>query len=270
MPPLQPIVPPGGRGEASRPVCVLMANLRGKPDILARTGLNPAKMPRHVAIIMDGNGRWAQKRGLPRSLGHRAGVERLKGIIRTSSDIGLEALTLYAFSTENWKRPAEEVDALCGLFVEFFKREFDELHFNGVVIRAIGDVSAFPQRVSELIYAAQEKTASNDGLKLNIAMNYGSHAEILRAVNLAAATGRTDWDPESFSDLLYTRGLPEVDLLIRTGGEQRVSNFLLFQAAYAELMFTDAFWPDFSDELYLSLLGDFQKRSRRFGAVEAT
>lgn len=249
---------------------MLMGNLRLKPDIIGKLGVEPGKLPRHVAIIMDGNGRWAQKRGLPRSMGHRAGVERLNGIIRLTSDLGIDALTLYAFSTENWKRPAEEVDALCGLFVEFFRREFDELHANGVIIRAIGDVSAFPARVSELIRNAQEKTASNDGLALNIAMNYGGHAELLRAVNAAAASGRTDWDEKSFAGLLYTAGLPDVDLLIRTGGEQRISNFLLWQAAYAELMFSDRYWPDYSDEAYLSQLKEFGKRKRRFGAVEAT
>lgn len=249
---------------------MLMGNLRAKPEIIRAVGIEPQKLPRHVAIIMDGNGRWAQKRGLPRSMGHRAGVERLNGIIRVTSDIGIDALTLYAFSTENWKRPAEEVDALCGLFVEFFKREFDELHRNGVIIRAIGDISAFPTRVSELIRDAQVKTAGNDGLALNIAMNYGGHAELLHAVNTAAASGRTDWDEESFASLLYTAGLPDVDLLIRTGGEQRISNFLLWQAAYAELMFTDRYWPDYSDEAYLAQLKEFGKRKRRFGAVEAT
>ena len=244
-----------------------MLNHRAKQETAPARGLTRETMPSHVAIIMDGNGRWAVERGLKRSAGHRAGVERLQGIIRLSSDLGIDALTLYAFSTENWKRPLEEVNALCSLFVEFFTKEFDELNENGVVIRALGDVSAFPATVSRLIAGAERKTASNDGLRLNIAMNYGSHAEILRAVNRAAASGRTDWDAASFETLLYTDGLPPVDLLIRTGGEQRLSNFLLWQAAYAELMFTDSYWPDFTDEEYVELLRRFSGRSRRFGGL---
>ena len=152
------------------------------------------------------------------ALGHRAGVERLRGIIRLSSDIGIETLTLYAFSTENWKRPSEEISALCALFVEYFSREFDALHANGVAIRALGDVRAFPERVYALVEKAERRTADNDGLQLNVALNYGSRSELLRAVNLAAASGRTDWDEAAFDGLLYTHGQAPVDLLIRTGG----------------------------------------------------
>ena len=234
----------------------------------ASLGLNAERLPRHVAIIMDGNGRWATRRHLPRALGHRAGVERLRGIIRLSSDIGIETLTLYAFSTENWKRPSEEISALCALFVEYFSREFDALHANGVAIRALGDVRAFPERVYALVERAERRTADNDGLQLNVALNYGSRSELLRAVNLAAASGRTDWDEAAFDGLLYTHGQAPVDLLIRTGGDRRLSNFLLYQSAYAELMFTDECWPDFTDELYVSLLRAYEGRARRFGGLE--
>lgn len=243
-------------------------NERLQPDLAASFGLCAARLPKHVAIIMDGNGRWASKRMLPRALGHRAGVERLQGIIRLASDLGIEALTLYAFSTENWKRPEEEISALCGLFVEFFAKEFDALHENGVVIRSLGDVRAFPERVYTLIESAERRTAGNNGLRLNIALNYGSHAELLRAVNLAAASGRTDWDEPSFEQLLYTHDLPPLDLLIRTGGDKRLSNFLLYQCAYAELMFVDEYWPDFSDTIFVELLSAYEKRARRFGGLE--
>lgn len=244
-------------------------NARINSDIVASFGLHAERLPRHVAIIMDGNGRWANRRKLPRALGHRAGVERLQGIIRLASDLGIEALTLYAFSTENWKRPEEEISALCGLFVEFFVKEFDDLHKNGVVIRGLGNVRAFPERVYSLIESAETRTAGNDGLKLNVALNYGSHAELLRAVNLAASSGRTDWDEASFDGLLYTHDLPPVDLLIRTGGDKRLSNFLLYQAAYAELMFIDDCWPDFSDASFAELLCAYEQRARKFGGLGA-
>jgi len=230
-------------------------------------GLKPQQLPRHVAIIMDGNGRWAKAKGMPRAMGHRAGVTRLKEIIRLTSDLGIEALSLYAFSTENWARPAAEVSTLCELFVEFFLKEFDELHENEVCIRALGDVSKFPQRVSDLIRDAEEKTRDNKGLKLNIAMNYGSRAEIIRAAQLAAQEpeGVTE---ETFQKHLYTAGLPDVDLLIRTSGEQRLSNFLLYQVSYAEMIFTEDNWPDFTEARYIEVLKTFAGRSRRFGGLE--
>lgn len=233
-------------------------------------GLIPEALPQHVAIIMDGNGRWAKKRGLPRSAGHRAGTERLRGIIRMSSDLGIKALTLYAFSTENWKRPIEEVNVLMGLFIEYFNREIDELHRNHVRIRAIGDISMFPNDVRRAIENAHELTKNNDGLKLNIAMNYGSRAEILRAANLAANVVRETGEeitPELFESFLYTADSPELDLLIRTSGEERLSNFLLYQVSYAEMLFTDTFWPDFSDEKYIEALQTYAKRSRRYGGL---
>lgn len=230
-------------------------------------GLDRQSIPVHVAIIMDGNGRWAKQRGIPRALGHRAGVTRLKEIIRFSSDIGIRALSLYAFSTENWARPKTEIESLCSLFVEFFNKEFDELNENNVCIRALGDTSKFPAEVDRLIRNANQRTKENTGLKLNIAMNYGSRDEIIRAARLASEDpgGVT---PENFEKHLYTAGLPDVDLLIRTGGEERVSNFLLYQISYAEFVFPKTFWPDFTQERYIETLKIFSERSRRFGGLD--
>lgn len=232
-------------------------------------GLHRGHIPQHVAIIMDGNGRWANKRNLPRSAGHRAGTDRLRGIIRLSSDIGVKALTLYAFSTENWKRPTDEVGVLMNLLIEYFNKEIDELYANNVRIRAIGDIDFFPTRVRSAIENAQNRTSENTGLKLSIALNYGSYAEMIRAANLAAkAADGGEITKELFESQLYTSDLPELDLLIRTGGEQRLSNFLLYQASYAELLFTETYWPDFSDACYIEALKTFAARSRRFGGLE--
>lgn len=233
-----------------------------------------AHLPAHVGIIMDGNGRWATKRGLPRALGHRAGTERLRGIIRLSSDLGVRALSLYAFSTENWKRPKNEIDALFGLFMEYFSNEVEELHANRVRIRMLGDVEGLPANVRAAVRAAEEKTAQNEGLRLNVALNYGARAEAVRAVRaLAREAAAGALDPEEIDEgallaRLDTGGLPELDLLIRTGGEQRLSNFLLLQAAYAELAFVDTLWPDYSDALYLQSLREYARRSRRFGGLQ--
>ena len=235
-------------------------------------GLRADAIPRHVAIIMDGNGRWAKAHGLPRSLGHRAGVDRLRGIIRLSSDIGVKALTLYAFSTENWKRPKDEVGVLMNLLIEYFNKEIDELNENNVRIKALGDISFFPDKVREAIESAMARTRENTGLKLNIALNYGSRAEILRAANESAKaianSGAEEITEELFTSFLYTADSPELDLLIRTSGEQRISNFLLWQLSYAELLFTDTYWPDYTDERYIEALRTFAARSRRFGGLE--
>ena len=224
------------------------------------------ELPRHVGIIMDGNGRWAKARGLPRPLGHRAGMERLRGLIQLTSDLGIEALSLYAFSTENWKRPASEVEALLGLFMEYFRRELEALHANGVCIRTLGEKAAFPPNMQRALEEAEDKTRDNPGLKLSVALNYGSRDEVVRAANLLVAQGKPVDEP-ALMGALYTAGLPELDLVIRTGGEQRLSNFLLLQAAYAELIFVPDFFPDFSDERYAACLQEFQRRNRRFGNV---
>ncbi len=230
-------------------------------------GLDPAGIPKHIAIVMDGNGRWATAKGLPRGAGHRAGVNALRDIIRFTSDVGAESLTIYAFSTENRKRPKEEIGILCGLLIEYFNREIDELHENGVRIKSIGDLSWFPTAVQETVRAAEEKTAQNPGLKLNIALNYGGRAELVRAMKLAFS--KTDEpDEDAISRNLYTADSGDVDLLIRTGGDVRISNFLLWQSAYAELYFTDVKWPDFTREELIKALKDFASRDRRFGGLK--
>ncbi|MDD4311421.1 MAG: isoprenyl transferase [Eubacteriales bacterium] len=235
-------------------------------------GLVKEALPKHVAVIMDGNGRWAKAKKLPRSAGHRAGVDRLRGIIRMSSDLGITSLTLYAFSTENWKRPSDEVGTLMALLIEYFTKEIDELLANNVRIRIIGAYEGFAPTVRAVIERAMKRTESNDGLNLNIALNYGSHAEILRAANLAMqqalAQGKSEITAQMLESNFYTSGQPDVDLLIRTSGEQRISNFLLYQISYAEFLFPEEYWPDFSDEAYLVALRAYQSRSRRFGGLE--
>lgn len=231
-------------------------------------------IPRHVAIIMDGNGRWATKRGLPRSAGHRAGMEALRDLITASSELGIEALTLYAFSTENWKRPRDEVGTLFSLVVEYFNREISELHEKGVRIRVLGDMSRVPQKARAALMRAEDMTHDNSGLKLNLAINYGARAELVRAAKaLAEDVSNGGMAPDAIdeaavSSRLYTSGQPDVDLLIRTGGEMRLSNFLLYQSAYAELLFTDTLFPDFDKAHYLDAIHEFQGRSRRFGAIK--
>lgn len=235
---------------------------------LEEYGLKAETLPQHVAIIMDGNGRWAKKRALPRAMGHRAGVNRLREIIRFSSDAGIRALTLYAFSTENWKRPSDEVNTLMKLLIEYFNKEIDELDANAVRIRTLGDIAALQKDVRKAIDDAVSRTGKNDGLALNIALNYGSQAEILRAVNACLAASLTHVRQEDFSKQLYTAELPPLDLLIRTGGEVRLSNFLLYQASYAELIFLDDFWPDFNEMRYVDTLREFANRKRRYGGLE--
>lgn len=239
-------------------------------QLCEKYALSANRLPQHVAVIMDGNGRWAQKRGLPRTAGHRAGVERLREIIRFSSDIGVKALTLYAFSTENWKRPAEEKNVLFGLLLEYFTREIKELHEKNVRIGIWGEKEPFSPAVRKALTDAETLTKENTGLMLNICLNYGARDELLRAARrMAEEAAETGTVPEEnvFTDTLWSAGTPEVDLLIRTGGELRLSNFLLWQAAYAELYFTGVFWPDFTEEEYAAALREFQNRKRRFGGL---
>ncbi len=235
--------------------------------------LPPDKMPRHVAIIMDGNGRWAQKRGLPRSAGHAAGTEALRDIIRASDDWGIEALTIYAFSTENWARSKEEVNALMGLLLKYFASEIDELDEKHVRILILGDVDGLPGPQREAVVNAMERTKDNTGLKLNIALNYGGRQELVRAARALAEKCRlgelepSDIDEDAFAAELYTAGLPDVDLLIRTSAEMRLSNFLPWQTTYAELVFDSTLWPDFDRACYLRDLRAYAARDRRFGGV---
>ena len=235
-----------------------------------RYGLSADRLPKHVAIIMDGNGRWAQKRGLMRSAGHRAGVERLREIIRFSSDIGIRALTLYAFSTENWKRPTEEKNVLFSLLLEYFTKEIRELHEKNVRICIWGEKDPFSAAVKKALVDAETLTKGNTGLMLNICLNYGARDEILRAArHMAEETLRRGSVAEdsAFTGMLWSSETPELDLLIRTGGELRLSNFLLYQAAYAELCFTDVFWPDYTEAEYAASLKEYENRKRRFGGL---
>jgi len=222
-----------------------------------------ASVARHVAIIMDGNGRWAKQRHLPRVMGHRKGVEAVRRLVKAARTMGLEALTLYAFSTENWRRPEDEVSALMGLLKNFILSDLDEFAENNVRLRIIGDCSRVPADVVELLEGALARTASNTGTTLVVALSYGSQDEIARAAAKAAAKGPIT--PETIEAELDTAGLPPLDLMIRTSGEERLSNFLLWQAAYAELWFTDVLWPDFTPAHLEQALADFAKRERRYG-----
>ncbi len=230
-------------------------------------------MPRHVAIIMDGNGRWAKTRGLPRTAGHRAGVEALRGVIETSDGFGIGALSLYAFSTENWRRPKTEVSALFELVIEYFKREIEELNGKGVRISILGDIRPLPSKTRKTLEQAMEITERNQGLKLNLAINYGARTEIAHAARMLAEdveSGRISAgyiDEACIERALYTSGMPELDLIIRTGGEKRLSNFLLYQAAYSELVFIDTLFPDFNEQRYAECLSEYQNRSRRYGGL---
>ncbi len=221
--------------------------------------------PRHVAIIMDGNGRWARKRLLPRVAGHRAGVEAVRKVVRAAGDIGLECLTLYAFSSENWRRPEEEVSDLMGLMKRFIISDIDEFADAGVRLRIIGDLSRFDGEARALIDKALERTAANSGTVLAVALGYGSQDEIVRAARAAAAAGEVT--AATIEDHLDTADLPPLDLVIRTSGEVRLSNFLLWQAAYAELLFVDTLWPDFTPEHLRAACEDFGARERRYGGL---
>ncbi|HEY0302033.1 MAG TPA: isoprenyl transferase [Rhizomicrobium sp.] len=233
----------------------------------------PTVLPRHVAIIMDGNGRWARKRYLPREAGHVAGVSAVREVVRCASDIGLANLTLFAFSSENWKRPKTEVGALMGLFRAYFRSDLDELDARGVRVRIIGNRSRVATDIERMIEDAEHRTVENKGLNLTFAFDYGGQEEIANAARelaRAAKEGRLDPEtitPELFAARLFTSALPEPDLVIRTSGEHRLSNFLLWQSAYAELSFVDTLWPDFGRDAFTACLENFAQRERRFGAV---
>lgn len=244
------------------------------PTTTDELGIDPSAVPNHVAIIMDGNGRWARKRGLPRIAGHRAGMDAVKEITTVAIDLGVKVLTLYAFSTENWKRPNEEVDFLMRLPEEFLRIELAGLIKRNCQIKILGYLEGLPTRTREVVLDAEEKTKKNTGLVLNIALNYGSRFEMVGAVKKIAAdvaAGKLsveEIDESTIGDSLLTRGLPDPDLLIRTSGEVRLSNFLLWQLAYTEFWFTDVFWPDFKRENFYEAIRAFQNRGRRFGGLK--
>ena len=229
--------------------------------------------PDHIAIIMDGNGRWANGRGLPRAVGHERGVEALRRTVEAAQDIGLKTLTVYSFSTENWRRPVSEVNALFGLLKAYVKRNLNRLAQEGVKIRILGTRQGLPDDILELVKRAEDRTADNDAFNLCIAFNYGGREEVLRAAKAMAKavedgkTSASDVDEEAFSEFLDTGGLPDPDILIRTSGEYRLSNFLIWQAAYAELVFMDVLWPDFGKTHLLEAIEIYRKRERRFGGL---
>lgn len=234
-----------------------------------------SNIPKHIAIIMDGNGRWAKKRGLPRTFGHRAGVETIKELVKECGRLGVKYLTLYAFSTENWKRPSDEVGALMDLLVEFLAKELKELHENNVIINYIGDISELPEACQRALLNSIKHTSDNSGLRLNLALNYGSRNEITCAVKSIAsdvAIGKIqpmEINEAMISDRLFTKGMPDPELLIRPSGEFRISNFLLWQIAYSEFWFSNVLWPDFRIEHLHQAIAEFQKRDRRFGGIKS-
>ncbi|MEZ5318839.1 MAG: isoprenyl transferase [Vicinamibacterales bacterium] len=241
----------------------------GSPEAELARQVNFDRLPRHVAVIMDGNGRWAASRHLPRVEGHRAGIEAVRDTVETSARLGISVLTLYAFSMENWKRPDTEVSALMGLLRHYLRLELKTLLRNNIRFRVIGQPERLARDVREELQAAEVRTASNTGMQFNIALSYGGRAEIVDAARRAIREGvpADELDESRFASLLYTAGQPDPDLLIRTSGELRVSNFLLWQIAYAEIWVTDALWPDFRARHLLEAVVEFQKRDRRYGAI---
>lgn len=239
--------------------------------------IDPQRLPAHIAIIMDGNGRWARRRSLPRAAGHRAGVEPVRITVDTCARLGLQALTLYAFSTENWKRPRAEVDMLWRLLRIYLRKELPEIVRNNIQFGCMGRIEALPHQVRDELESAVEMTARNTGMRLNVALNYSGRAELIDAVNAIVEQARMAGklkdlriDEEAIAAHLYTAGLPDPDLLIRTSGEMRISNFLLWQIAYSEIYITETLWPDFRMTDLLEAILDYQKRDRRFGGLSPT
>jgi undecaprenyl diphosphate synthase len=246
----------------------------GSHDWGLAEALDPDRLPAHIAIIMDGNGRWAARRNLPRVAGHRAGIEPVRIAVESCARLGLQALTLYAFSAENWKRPRAEVDTLWRLLRLYLRRELPEIMRNDIQFGCMGRMDGLPAPVRQELEAAMESTAGNRGMRLNVAINYSGRAELVDALNAILDDARLEGslaqlriDEEAISARLYTAGLPDPDLLIRTSGEMRISNFLLWQIAYAELYVTDTLWPDFRRTDLLRAILDYQKRDRRFGGL---
>ncbi|UMZ73399.1 isoprenyl transferase [Natranaerofaba carboxydovora] len=243
-----------------------------KDKIMAKIDLD--KVPEHIAIIMDGNGRWARKKGLPRIAGHRAGVESIREVIETSLELNIKVITLFAFSTENWKRPRKEVNFLMNLPLEYLNKELDNLKKQGVKINKIGCEEDIPEKTLNAVKKGIKETYNNNKLILNFALNYGGRAEIINAVKRIAdkvenkELDSNNIDENIFNEYLYTKDLPDPSLIIRSSGEKRISNFLLWQMAYSELWFSPVYWPDFKGEHLLEAIYDYQNRDRRFGKVK--
>lgn len=235
--------------------------------------IDKTKIPKHIAIIMDGNGRWATNRSLPRQLGHQEGMKRVVEIVECSKELGIENLTLYAFSTENWKRPKIEVEALMNLLVLFIRNELEKIHKNDVKIKVLGDISKLPSLAQKEVTRAIDKTSDNKSMTLNIALNYGGRQELVEATKSILRDQKLgiinidDIDEDTISNYLYTKNQPDPDLIIRPSGELRLSNFLIYQSAYSEFYFSNILWPDFQKRDLYNAIIDFQKRNRRFGGV---
>lgn len=240
-------------------------------NLLEKIDLN--NIPKHIAIILDGNGRWAKKRFMPRFMGHQEGMKRVVDIVQASSDIGVKYLSVYAFSTENWKRPEKEVNSLMDLLVYYVEIQLEKLKKNNVKVITLGDISIIPPKSKNAILKACEETKNNTGMTLNIAINYGGRDDIVNATKKIAYDIQNgilnieNIDEDIFRSNLYTKGQEDIDLLIRSGGEKRVSNFMLYQMAYAEFYFTDCLWPDFKEEQLYEAILEYQNRNRRFGGV---
>lgn len=245
-----------------------------KDEILElKSKIDMNRIPEHIGIIMDGNGRWAKKRGLPRTAGHREGVKRVTEIVEAAFKLNVKYLSLYAFSTENWKRPTKEVEALMKLLIQFIDKEIERIHSNNIKVQTMGDISKLPPSVIKEVNRALELTKNNTKMVLNIGLNYGGRDEIIRAVKnilddvKLGKINKEDIDDKIFSNYLYTKDMPDPDLLIRPSGELRLSNFMLYQVAYTEFWYSDIYWPDFKEEHLYQAIMDYQKRDRRFGGV---
>lgn len=249
-------------------------DLKNNKDEIKKVSLNMENIPKHIAIIMDGNGRWAKKRNLPRSFGHKAGVETVREIVEECSNLGVKYLTVYTFSTENWKRPASEVKILMQLLVEYLRKEAAELNKKNVVVNSIGDISKLPELCIRELHNVYELTKNNTGLVLNLALNYGGRDDIVSSIKKISEKVKMgkldikDIDETIVSENLYTANMPDPDIIIRTAGEQRLSNFLLWQCAYSEFFYTDVKWPDFKKEDLLKIIFDYQNRERRYGGIK--
>lgn len=236
--------------------------------MFVKNKLEKQKFPQHIAFIIDGNGRWAKKRGLPRSMGHRAGIITCKEIFNECYDLGIKYVSVYGFSTENWNRPKDEVETLFELFRDFIKKDMAQLFENDVKFMVSGDYKAFPDDLVDAIEDAIEKTKNNSGMIVNLCINYGSRSEIIRAINNIIKDGIKIVDAQTISNYLYTASIPDPDFIVRTSGENRLSNFMLWQASYSEFYFPKTYWPDFhKKELYKALI-NYAKRNRRFGAIK--
>lgn len=232
-----------------------------------RTEIDKTKIPNHIAFIVDGNGRWANKRGLPRTVGHKYGVEAVKNTIFNSYDLGIKVISFFTFSTENWKRPKEEIDAIFNILREYLNENLDEYIGKGIKIITCGDISKLPKDIFEAILNAKEKTKNCDKMIVNMAINYGGRDDIITAVNKIISEKVNKVDEKSFANYLYTNQISDPDFIIRTSGEYRISNFMLYQGAYSELYFTKTYWPDFDKNELIIAIKDFQGRNRRFGKI---